>query len=179
MHRRHRITRINDLPGPQLGGQHAELRRQHRRVPGRELPAHPHLGQMPVRILDSHAGLARAAQPAQHRHPRPRPPRPACQPGVQLREQPLPARQEHRPRRQPHRLAGHLRPPLVLQRPYGGSTPVGGHRSRGQAPPPGYGYCGAGPGGVGFGGVTFPWITPAAVPPPDAVIFTSRPAATE
>ena len=36
----------------------------------------------------------------------------------------------------------------------------------------------AGPGLVGFPGVTFPWTVPAATPPPDAVMFTSRPAAT-
>ena len=156
MHRRHRIARVNHLPRPQLGGQHAELRRQHRRVHGRELPAHPHLAQVPVRVLDGHAGLPSAAQPAQHRHPRPRPPRPARQPGVQLRKQPLTARQEHRPRHQPHRQAGHLRPPLQLHRADSYPAPVGSHRPGSETPPAGCGYCGAEPGGVGFGGVTFP-----------------------
>ena len=80
----------------------------------------------------------------------------ACQPGIQLREQPLPARQEHRPRRQPHRQAGHLRPPLVLQRADSCTAPVGSHRSGAQIPRPGCGYGCAGPGGVGFGGATFP-----------------------
>ena len=55
---------------------------------------------MPVRVLHRHAGLTRTPQPAQHRHPRPG----ACrQPGIQVFQQVLPARQVDRPRRQPHR----------------------------------------------------------------------------
>ncbi len=55
----------------------------------------------------------------------------------------------------------------------------GDNRARPYIPDTGPGYMFAGPGGVGPGGVTFPWITPAATPPPDALMFTSRPAATE
>ena len=74
-----------------------------------ELPAHPDLGQMPVRVLHRHAGLARAAQPAQRHHPRPGAVIPG-QPGIQLRQQLLPPGQEHRPRRQPQRPARRHRP---------------------------------------------------------------------
>jgi hypothetical protein len=44
VHRRHRIPRIDQIPRPQLRGQHRELRDQQRRVLDRELPAHPDLG---------------------------------------------------------------------------------------------------------------------------------------
>ena len=108
VHRRHRIPRIHHLPGPELGRQLGEPRRQHRRILGRELPGHPDLGQVPVRVLHRHAGLARTAQPAQRHHPRPGIAA-AGQPGIQLGQQLLPPGQEHRPRRQPHRLPRHLR----------------------------------------------------------------------
>ena len=82
---------------------------------------------------------------------------------------------EHRPRREPHRQAGHLRPPLIIQSADSRTTAVGGHRPRAQTPRPGSSYWRAGPDEVGSSGATFPWITPAAVPPPDAVMFTFRP----
>ena len=179
VHRGHRIARVRQLPRAELGGQHRELRSEDRRILGGELPAHRDLGQMPVRVLHRHAGLARPAKPAQRHQPRPRPSLRAGQPGVQLREQPLPARQEDRPWGEPHRLAGHLRPSLVFKRSDGRTAPVGSHRSGAQIPCPGRGYWFAGPGGIGFGGATFPWITPAAAPPPHAVMVTSRPAATD
>ena len=77
-------------------------------------------------------------------------------------------------------MAGHLGPPLQGHPAYSDATAVGGNRPRPLNPiPPGCGYRLAGPGEVGFGGARFPWITPAAVPPPYAVMFTSRPAPTE
>ena len=80
-----------EVPRAQLRRQHRELRRQHRRVFGRELPAHPDLAQLPVRVLHRHAGLARTSQTAQHRDPRPGMPRTRRQPAVQLRQQRLAA----------------------------------------------------------------------------------------
>ena len=104
MHRRHRIPPITLFPYAELGGQLGEFGPEHRRVLRRELPGHPHLGQVQVRIFHRHAGLPRAPQPVQHRNPR------AGiiasgQAGTQLGEQFLPVRQERRPRFQPqHRV---------------------------------------------------------------------------
>jgi hypothetical protein len=66
----------------ELGGQLAEPGRQHRRILGGQLPGHLHLAQSAVGVLQRHAGLARAAQPAQDHHSRPGIAVPA-QPGIQ------------------------------------------------------------------------------------------------
>ena len=115
-HRVHRGHRVPALGGAELGGQLAEPGRQHRRILGGQLPAHPHPGQLPVRVLQRHAGLARTAQPAQRHHPRPGAVL-AGQPGLQPGQQLLPPGQEHRPRRQPQRPARRHRPgPLLALR---------------------------------------------------------------
>ena len=56
-----------------LRGQVIEPDRKRRRLLSRELPHHPVLTQVTVRVLHRHARLPASAQPAQHRHPRPHP----------------------------------------------------------------------------------------------------------
>ena len=63
MHRRHRIPGIHHSPGAELSRQAGELRHQHRRVLGGELPCQPDLGQVPVRVLHRHTRLPRTPQP--------------------------------------------------------------------------------------------------------------------
>ena len=101
MHPPHRITAPWPRPGPQMRGQLREPRRQPGRILGRQLPHHRAPACLSVGVLHCHAGLARTAQPAQHRHPRPSRPT-GRQLGIQPGQQFLPARQVHRPRRQPH-----------------------------------------------------------------------------
>jgi len=81
---------------------------------------------------------------------------------MQLGEQFIAAGQKLRPRRQPHRLAGELLAPVV-QSVYGYHAIA--RKDRTQPGEPGPGYFVAGPGRVGFGGATVPWITPAATAP--------------
>ena len=104
MHPPHRIP----APRTQSCGQLGEPRRQPGRILARQLPGHRAPARLPVGVLHRHTGLARTPQPAQHHHPRTRPP--PRQAGIQPTEQLLPARQEHRPRRQPHRHPGTTRP---------------------------------------------------------------------
>jgi uncharacterized protein DUF2637 len=96
--------RVPAIGGAELGGQLAEAGRQHRRVLGTELPGHPNLAQLTMGVLQRHAGLARATQPMQRHHPWPLI-LAARQPGIQCRQQFLPARQERRPRCQPQHRA--------------------------------------------------------------------------
>ena len=106
---------------------------------------------MPVRVLHRHARLPRAPKTAQHRQPRSWRPRAAArQPGVQVRQQPLAARQDRRTRRQPHRQARRLRPPLVFNLADRHAAPVGSPPTRALAQSAGCGYDLAGPGPVGF-----------------------------
>ena len=116
-HRVHRDHRVPAIGGAQLGGQLAEPGRQHRRILGGQLPGHRDLAQLPVRVLHRHAGLARAAQPAQRHQPRPGIVT-SGQPGLQLGQQRLPPGQEHRPRRQPQHPARRHRAglPVILLR---------------------------------------------------------------
>ena len=109
----HRVTIIDEVPGPELGCQLTEGARQHRGILAGELPGHPDLSELTMRVLHHHAGLACASQPAQDYRPRPGT-LARRQPGTQFPEQFLPARQGRRPRRQPHRLPCHRRP-LVNQ----------------------------------------------------------------
>ena len=81
MHRRHRITGASHVPDVELGSQLGEPGRQHGRILRIELPGHPDLGQVPVRVLQGHAGLSRPAQAAQHRYLRPILPGPG-EPGI-------------------------------------------------------------------------------------------------
>ena len=90
MHRRHRVPGTGQVLGPELGCQLGEPGRHGRGILGRELPGHPHLSQVPVRILHRHAGLPGAPQPPQGYHLRPLITL-ARQLGVQIGEQPLPA----------------------------------------------------------------------------------------
>ena len=105
VHRRHRIPGISDIPGAELGCQLTEPVSQHRRILGGELPGHPDLGQVTVRVRQRHAGLPGTSKSAQGHRPRPRTIA-AGQPGVQVREQILAPGQERRRAGQPHRLAG-------------------------------------------------------------------------
>ncbi len=89
VHRGHRIPTISSA---KLGGQLTEPGRQHRWVLGRKLPHRPDLVQVPVRVLQRHAGLAHPAQAAQHHHPRPLRVGPG-EPVTQVGEQRLPADQ--------------------------------------------------------------------------------------
>jgi hypothetical protein len=95
MHGCHRIPCIGQAPLAELGGQLAEPGRQHRAVLSRELPRQPDLGQVAVGILDCHARLPHASQPAQHHDP---PPRTVTgrQPGIQVGQQRLPPGQQRR-----------------------------------------------------------------------------------
>ena len=80
MHGGHRVPALG---GTELGGQFAEPGREHRQILGGQLPGHRGLGQVPVGILERHAGLARPAQTAQRHHPRPSLLIPG-QPGIEL-----------------------------------------------------------------------------------------------
>ncbi len=111
MHRGHRVPRVEQVPGPELGGQLTEPGRQHRRVLGGELPGRLNFSQVTVRVLQRHAGLPRASQATQGHCPRLRTVT-AGQPDVQLREQVLPPGQDRRRVCQPHRLARDSRPLL-------------------------------------------------------------------
>ena len=97
VHRRSRIPALQQIPGAQQDSQLAEPRRHRRRILGGQLPDQAQLGQVPVRVLDRHAGLARAAHPVQGHHPRARPGTAAAQPDVQASQQGLAAGQERRP----------------------------------------------------------------------------------
>jgi len=120
------------------------------------------------------AGLTcRTTQSAQHCQPQPRP---------HASRASRSASSPSRPARNIGRAAsrtGSVGPPLVGQRADGRAAPVGYDRPGGQVPLPGLGYFCAGPGRVGPGSAAFPWITPAAIPPPEVVIVMSRPAANE
>ena len=113
MHCRHRV-RAPDPAGAELAGQVGEPGRQHRGVLGGELPGHPDLAQVPVRVLHRQAGLARTSQPGQGHHPRPGT-LAAREPGIQVSEQLLPPGQECRPGQQPHRLARYHRDARTAQ----------------------------------------------------------------
>ena len=116
MHRRHRVSGVGRIPHPELGRQLGEPGRQHRRVLRSELPAHSDLGQLPMRVLQRHAGLPRAARAAQRHHPRPGAAVPGQQ-GIQLGQQLLSSGQEHRPRRQPQHPAHRYRTGWLLIQP--------------------------------------------------------------
>jgi len=100
----HRGHRVPAIPGAELDGQLAEPGRHHAWVLGGELPGYPDLAQLAVGVLHRHAGLARAAQPAQGHHPRAGA-FTSGQAGTQLGQQFLPPGQERRPRRQPQHRA--------------------------------------------------------------------------
>jgi hypothetical protein len=57
MNRRHGVSRVEDIPGPELGCQLAKPGCQDRRVLSRKLPRHPKLSQVTVRVLQRHTGL--------------------------------------------------------------------------------------------------------------------------
>lgn len=163
---------VNDLPHSELGSQHRERRSQHRRIFGWELPAHAHRGQVPVRVLPRHAGLASRTTP------------PALAPGAPDKRASRSASSPSLPRTVGRGASRIGRLAASGRRSYA-NVPIAvpprsaPRRARAKNPRPGCGYGCAGSGDVGPGGATFPWITPAAIPPPDAVILTSRPAAIE
>ena len=121
-------SRASPPPGPPAGRPAGRTPPAALRVLGRELPASPDLGQVPVRVLHRHTRLARAPQPVQRHHPRPAL-RAAAQPGIQPASSSSRPASSHRPRRQRHRQLRRLRPPLVYQR-------ADTHRARGQRTPP-------------------------------------------
>ena len=106
MRRHHRIPRITPFPRAELGGQLSEPGRQHGLAIRCELPGCTHLIEVPVRILQRQASLARTTQPVQDHYLRPRPSA-ARQPSIQLGQELLTPGQEYWPRQQRHRLPCH------------------------------------------------------------------------
>ena len=132
VHRRHRIPDISDIPGPELGCQLTEPVSQHRRSLGGQLPGHPDLGQVTVRVRQRHAGLPGTSKPAQGHSPRHRTIA-TGQPGMQVSEQILAPGQQRRRVGQPHRLAGD--PWALLHHlTYRGPAAVGVDRARPPVP---------------------------------------------
>ena len=65
---RDQVSGTQQVMGAELRRQITEPGHQCRRLLRRQLPGHPELSEVPVTVLQSHAGLPRPAQAAQRHH---------------------------------------------------------------------------------------------------------------